>query len=1208
MQPSTMSPRAFFIALALFIVALLAVSGCGGGGDSSAPAGPGAPAQPMLGPGASSISSTDGKVTVSVGDNALQAPVVLTIAPAEPDAETAADPSLVPGTTYVYTGPDIQVPEMVVIEIASPAALAADASVKSAVGSAVNAVVNAIARPLGLPAPYMPPPTCLVNQSGPIAAWQPVKNILVQGTECPTAPSPGCLKIHTFGINEQQQTLCAPMKDVIIVPAVDFIVCPAGYVEVTGEPYFADVAAEHGNGRICQRVTLGAPPRLVDTTRGTSVNCQVVASKFVCVASKLPNGKYAVLWDKTPPPDGYIDLANDSSGIGFSLEENGPPDMINVRLKATDPNALGGVELVEILPFVPTTLDAANGELPIAVRWRAPAAQFTASKVTAYDSQVFQIPYAYTDPAKRRFRIRVFDRAGNSNSKNSPEVLQGFFNRITIDSFTVTPSSVQHPGGPVTLSWVIKGAQAASIDNGVGAITVSPSTSIPSSGSAVVNVAAGTTFTLTATHPTRLTRTSAATVTIGADSTPPTVSLAASPLVVVAPGSTTLSATANDMAGVTKVEFYRGASLIATDTTVPYSHSVAFTPADTGVVPFTAKAFDAANNSATSAVVNVTVGADVTPPTVSLLANPATVLAPGSTTLQANVSDNIGVTKVEFYRGAALIATDTAAPYEHAVSFTLADLGNVSFTAKAFDAQNNNTTSAPAIVLVSTPAAGDTYASPTGVDLNNSSCSQAAPCLTIAKAAQLALANKTVWLMNGNYTAATQPAPIPIPAGLTLRALTPGLAGVGQQIVLQGDATVVGVRLTRIGFGEWGSIAASTGNVTLDGVKASGAAAGPSGFPAVLALSGTVHATMTPGNIADYADQLSPAGQAVAIYGALSGNARLTVNGGTFGGAALGGADSVNGAFNRGAFNLTGSSRLDLNNVVLNVDSSGIFLFGETTQLFVTSSTIHAAANTGQGYGIYAAKGTPQITLSGATISGFADPYTRNSDGIAVGTFAQPGVQATVTATGTSVIGNNIGVIVNDGGSSLSSLTLNGMGMIVNGNSHGGIVCRDACNVDLSLGEVDGNATSDPAANARSFHGGIWMGLATKSHVLKLRGTSVVDNKSTAGSNANSSSNSGVTMAGNAASSFDLGTVASPGNNVIQGNTSSPQTAGLNVEVAAGVTVSAVGNAFMPNVQGANAQGKYQLGTSPCGASSCNVTSGVGANYRVTSGTLRLAQ
>ena len=97
-------------------------------------------------------------------------------------------------------------------------------------------------------------------------------------------------------------------------------------------------------------------------------------------------------------------------------------------------------------------------------------------------------------------------------------------------------------------------------------------------------------------------------------------------------------------------------------------------------------------------------------------------------------------------------------------------------------------------------------------------------------------------------------------------------------------------------------------------------------------------------------------------------------------------------------------------------------------------------------------------------------------------------------------------------------------------------------------------------------------------------------------------------MRGSAASTYDLGTAASPGNNVIQGNTTGSQTTGLLVDVAAGVTVSAVGNTFAAGVQGANALGKYQLGTAPCSASSCNLTSGAGANYRITSGTLRLAQ
>jgi hypothetical protein len=61
------------------------------------------------------------------------------------------------------------------------------------------------------------------------------------------------------------------------------------------------------------------------------------------------------------------------------------------------------------------------------------------------------------------------------------------------------------------------------------------------------------------------------------------------------------------------------------------------------------------------------------------------------------------------------------------------------------------------------------------------------------------------------------------------------------------------------------------------------------------------------------------------------------------------------------------------------------------------------------------------------------------------------------------------------------------------------------------------------------------------------------------------------------------------------------------VKVDPGVTVTAVGNVFDPGVQGAGSAGEYTLGAGPCGAETCDLIAGSGANYRVTSGTLRLA-
>ncbi|MEO5845586.1 MAG: hypothetical protein ABIQ33_12185, partial [Caldimonas sp.] len=399
--------------------------------------------------------------------------------------------------------------------------------------------------------------------------------------------------------------------------------------------------------------------------------------------------------------------------------------------------------------------------------------------------------------------------------------------------------------------------------------------------------------------------------------------------------------------------------------------------------------------------------------------------------------------------------------------------------------------------------------------------------------------------------------------------------------------------------------------VTIDGVRVIGSAQAPIGFAAPIAVSGNAHATMTPGAIADYADQLSPAGQGTATYATVGGSARLTVSGGMFGGAALGGADGVNGSVGRGAFVLTGNGRLDLDNVVVNVDSSGVSLFGGATQLFMTGSTLRSNVNTGAGAGIHAALGTPQITLVNSVVTGFANAYSGSSTGIVVGTFAQPGVAATIAVSNAALSGNDTGIDVRSGSTSAGSLLLTGGNLALTGNLFGGLVCSDACSVDVAGGEVSGNgATSAAVAGSHTFYGGIWLGSTNRSYFLKLRNVQVTGNKSLSTGNTNQSSNSGVTLAGNATSLYDLGTASSPGNNVIAGNTTGNQTTGLNVAVAPGVTVRAVGNTFSAGVQGADGLGKYQLGTAPCGPSGCDLTSTAssGANFRVGSGVLRLAE
>jgi hypothetical protein len=81
---------------------------------------------------------------------------------------------------------------------------------------------------------------------------------------------------------------------------------------------------------------------------------------------------------------------------------------------------------------------------------------------------------------------------------------------------------------------------------------------------------------------------------------------------------------------------------------------------------------------------------DKTPPTVSISSSPSgSFVAPKNVIITGAASDNVGVTKVEFYDGTTLKATDTSAPYSYAWSATEADKGNHAWTAWAYDAANN---------------------------------------------------------------------------------------------------------------------------------------------------------------------------------------------------------------------------------------------------------------------------------------------------------------------------------------------------------------------------------------------------------------------------------------------------------------------------------------------------------------------------------------
>ena len=80
---------------------------------------------------------------------------------------------------------------------------------------------------------------------------------------------------------------------------------------------------------------------------------------------------------------------------------------------------------------------------------------------------------------------------------------------------------------------------------------------------------------------------------------------------------------------------------------------------------------------------------DTTAPTVSVSASPSSLLTASSVTFTASASDDVDVTKVEFYDNGTLISTDSSAPYTASKAYAYADNGTHTITAKAYDSSNN---------------------------------------------------------------------------------------------------------------------------------------------------------------------------------------------------------------------------------------------------------------------------------------------------------------------------------------------------------------------------------------------------------------------------------------------------------------------------------------------------------------------------------------
>ncbi len=203
-----------------------------------------------------------------------------------------------------------------------------------------------------------------------------------------------------------------------------------------------------------------------------------------------------------------------------------------------------------------------------------------------------------------------------------------------------------------------------------------------------------------------------AAVNVAVSAAPPTISFSA-PSSVNVNTVTTLSATATAGTGatVTQVQFLSGTTVLATDTTAPYSFD--WTPTSTGTVSLTARVTDSNGTTVTSTASSVNVATAV--PSVSITApTNGTAIALGtSATLTATASGTGGATinRVDFRAGTTVVGTALAAPFS--ISWTPSASGIFALTARATDSNGATSTSSIVNVNVTAPSVSITSPSPT---------------------------------------------------------------------------------------------------------------------------------------------------------------------------------------------------------------------------------------------------------------------------------------------------------------------------------------------------------------------------------------------------------------------------------------------------------------------------------------------------------------
>ncbi len=275
---------------------------------------------------------------------------------------------------------------------------------------------------------------------------------------------------------------------------------------------------------------------------------------------------------------------------------------------------------------------------------------------------------------------------------------------------------------------------------------------------------------------------------------------------------------------------------------------------------------------------------------------------------------------------------------------------------------------------------------------------------------------------------------------------------------------------------------------------------------------------------------------------------------------------------------------------VTNLPSAAAVLYDQA-QLTLTNSTI-----TGTG-GKYPCSGPTcfaAVWLGGSQTGVPAGTLTLNNTSITGGpgsavaysTTTNTGV-VNLTMTGSHLDNNNAyaGVWLNGSTNAALDLHLTATGTTFDGNAMSGITAAPKATISVTGGSISNNGAGAGALGQTP--GAIVMLDAASANALTMRNVTMATN-----------AGNFVSVPGTAASTLDLGTTASVGGNTFSGVTVGAGKSALNLTAL--INASAVGNTWMPSVQGSDSTGPYTTAMTITGpAAGLNVTVPMGASVVV---------